>query len=215
MMESSDLDSINSPRSHLSTTSTKTTIHDNKRMHVSAFSSLADLKARQRLYSQKLNCNIGNTECVYEVVPGAHRKTLSREPNDEDLKVLGLYSSSFEEPGNIDCSSDNRNPNDNYQRERLIYDYRSEPCHNLEDINLDGTKSHSDSSFSEEGYGRWRKHSKNKNTKNGLKVMKKHGSLILKSVWNKVRPMFVICKAKRMFHKKEVVQLNRAKGTLL
>jgi len=233
IMETSELYSIQSPKSQSSVIShAPTPIQSNSKQSVSAFSSLADLKARQRILAQKFNCNVGISECVYEVVPGAHRRVHSCEPSEADYKLLGLYTPYIHEVDESDdSSSDTRDPNELFpNREKLTYDQRSEPCLGMEENEnefLEDDSNFSDppdfvnpyshdfdeiSELRENSSGRYPTKSRKKRKPN-LKKIRRRGRTMVSNIWRRVRPVFA--KAKKMFSKKDVVEFTRAKGTLL
>lgn len=236
-MEMSELYSIQSPKSQSSSviSHAPTPIKSNNKQSVSAFSSLADLKARQRILAQKFNCSVGASECVYEVVPGAHKRVHSCEPSEADYKLLGLYTPNiYEVDESDDSSSDTRDPNELFpNRQKLTYDQRSEPCCCLgmeENEFLEDDSNFSDplefvnsyshdydeiSELRENSSGRYpmSSSSNRKKRKPNLKKIRRRGRTMVSNFWRRVRPVF--SKAKKMFSKKEVVEFTRAKGTLL
>jgi hypothetical protein len=237
-METNELYCIHSPKSQSSTFSyapTSPLQSNNSKQTVSAFSSLADLKARQRILTQKFNCNVGTSECVYEVVPGAHKRVHSCEPSEADYKLLGLYTPNIDEiDDSDDSSSDTRDPNElMYSHEKTIHDRRAAPCVAVEEYEF--LEDDSNFNFSPEivnsyshdlvddisevrvnSSGRNFNTSGKKNRKKrkpNLKKMRRKGRMMVSTFWKKVRPVF--SKAKKMFIKKEVSEFKRAKGTLL
>lgn len=236
IMETNELYCIHSPKSQSSAFNYAPTPiqSNNSKQTVSAFSSLADLKARQRILAQKFNCNVGTSECVYEVVPGAHKRVHSCEPSEADYKLLGLYAPNIDEiDDSDDSSSDTRDPNELfYSHEKSIRDRRVEPCveveehefleddsnfsfppevvnsysHDLDDISELRVNS-SGRNFTTNGKKNRKKRKPN------LKKMRRKGRMMVSTFWRKVRPVF--SKAKKMFTKKEIAEFKRAKGTLL
>jgi hypothetical protein len=227
-METRELYSIQSPKSQSSTFShAATPIQSNSKQTVSAFSSLADLKAKQKILTQKFNCNVGTSECVYEVVPGAHRRLHSCEPSTADYELLGLYTPNIRSDLNEsdDSSSDTRDPNDIFHsREKMTYDRRSEPYVGMVETEF----LEDDSSFSFVPYppdlddeselrgnasGRNPTTSNRKKRKPNMKKIRRRSRIMMSNFWKRVCPVF--SKATKIFSKKEIAEFKRAKGTLL
>jgi len=211
------------------------------RRNVSAFSTVAELRAEQK-YLQSKNKNIRfkvggdvRSECVMTAIPESHNMQRTNEPTDADMKLLGLTLPEVEDSIAPDmCTYEIRdeiplNGVSCDQRTGFSAESNDEVCHE-DDENSVGlpiavtSAEHDDvSEMGSQLRGISDRHlstdenqtSKGKIESTGEKVkkaLKKTFNRIANKAFRKIKPF--LCNTRAIFEKKEAVDFKRAKGFL-
>ena len=204
-------------------------------LNVSAFSSLNDLKAKQkqlRHKNKKVRLKMGGSipsECIMTAIPESHFATANRSsgPTEADLKLLGLSDDYHNEKTTkefyqIVGLNSRREYRDESPRDGISFDRRSDAEFSSDTPDGDSLgeqvmfltkKSDEVSGIRSMLRSVSERSGKRPKTRKAIsKRLKKPFGKFAKQIWKKVKPL--ISKPKALFKRKKDPQLTRSKGIL-